>query len=450
MNLLTNLNLTQNELQNAVIQNLAMAPSSPSTGQIYIDTSGTPVLTYWDGTAWITVGAGGGSVNSVTAADSTIIVGGTSTDPTLKVATGGVNDAQIAAGANIAYNKLATPTTAVSFGNQLLNNVATPTSSTDAATKGYVDSAIEGLNPKAAVIAASTANISLSSAPSSLDGVTLSASNRVLLKNQTNSYDNGIYIFTSTGSALTRSTDMNAWSEVPASYVWVEEGSTNADIGYVCTSDPGGTLGSTAITWVQFASATALSASAPLSITSNTISINLSTRIILNGSNIDLQSGVVTPSTYTSVTVDTYGRVTSGGDISLTTGLITKTTAGTFTSRTITGTTDQITVTNGNGVSGNPTLSLATNARTNLGATGFYCTVGSGSASTYTIAQGTHGLGSSGNSYCDLICQVYDITSNPAVLIICDVSINTSTGAVTFTFAVSQTLSHYRFTIMGK
>lgn len=450
MNLLTNLNLTQNELQNAVIQNLAMAPSSPSTGQIYIDTSGTPVLTYWDGTAWITVGAGGGSVNSVTAADSTIIVGGTGTDPTLKVATGGVNDAQIAAGANIAYNKLATPTTAVSFGNQLLNNVATPTSSTDAATKGYVDSAIEGLNPKAAVIAASTANISLSSAPSSLDGVTLSASNRVLLKNQTTSSENGIYVFASTGAAFTRSPDMNTWAEVPAAYIWIEEGSTNADTAYICTSNPGGTLNTTAITWSLFSSAASISASAPITFSGNNISIALSTRIVLNGSNIDLQTGVVTPSTYSSVTVDTYGRVTSGSDISSTTGLLTKTTAGTFTSRTIIGTTGQIVVTNGNGVSGNPTLAFDTAARTNLGATGFYCTVGSGSASTYTIAQGTHGLGSSGNSYCDLICQVYDITSNPAVLIICDVSINTSTGAVTFTFAASQTLSHYRFTIMGK
>jgi hypothetical protein len=447
---LTNIDLTKNELQNAVIQNLATPPSSPATGQIYVDTSGTPVLSYWDGTEWISIGTGSGTLTSISAGDATITIGGTDTDPTVAVATAGITNTQISASAGIAYSKIATPVAAVSFGSQVLNNVATPSSSTDAATKGYVDSTVQGLNPKAAAIAASTANVTISSAPSTLDSISLAASNRVLLKDQTTTHENGIYVFTSTGTALTRSTDMDSWSEVPGAYLWVEQGTVNSDTAYVCTSNVGGTLETTAIVWSKFANAATLGATTPLVISSNTISLNLSTRIVLNGSNIDLQAGVTTPGTFSSVTVDTYGRVTAGTDIITSNGLVARTATGTFAARTITGTTNQIDVTNGNGVSGNPTISLDSNARGSINATGFYSALGSSTGTSFTISQATHGLGSTGNSYCDLHCQAYDVSSNPAVLVFTDVSINTSTGAVTFSFAASVTLTNYRFTIIGK
>jgi hypothetical protein len=48
---------------------------------------------------------------------------------------------------------------------------------------------------------------------------------------------------------------MDTWAEVPNAYVWIENGTTQADTGWVCTSNAGGTIGTTAINWVQFAGA---------------------------------------------------------------------------------------------------------------------------------------------------------------------------------------------------
>jgi hypothetical protein len=133
-----------------------------------------------------------------------------------------------------------------------LTLAADPTAALDAATKQYVDNLASGLKPKASVRAASTANVNIASAPASLDGVTGVAGNRWLLKNQTVPAQNGIYVFASTGAALVRASDYDAWSEIPGSMMLVEEGTANADSGWVCTADQGGTLGTTAIAFSQF------------------------------------------------------------------------------------------------------------------------------------------------------------------------------------------------------
>ena len=91
----------------------------------------------------------------------------------------------------------------------------TPTVATDAATKGYVDQVAQGLDAKASVKAATTANITLAAAQSATDGLTVSPSvtnDRVLVKNQTPPA-NGIYVVPAV--AWTRATDMDAWAEVP-------------------------------------------------------------------------------------------------------------------------------------------------------------------------------------------------------------------------------------------
>ena len=130
--------------------------------------------------------------------------------------------------------------------------VATPTADSHAATKSYVDSVQQGAYRKDAVNAASTANVDVSSAPSSIDGVTLSADDRVLLKDQTTASENGVYVFSSAGSALTRADDFNAGSEFPAAAVFTIAGSTNADKGYVCTNNSAPTLGTDSIQFSQF------------------------------------------------------------------------------------------------------------------------------------------------------------------------------------------------------
>ena len=128
----------------------------------------------------------------------------------------------------------------------------TPSNSTDIANKAYVDTVAQGLDTKASVIAGTTVNITLSGTQT-IDGIVLIAGDRVLVKNQTASADNGLYLCAA--GAWTRTTDMNTWAQVPGAYVFVETGSTLADTGWVCTSDAGGTIGVTAITWAQFSGA---------------------------------------------------------------------------------------------------------------------------------------------------------------------------------------------------
>jgi hypothetical protein len=128
----------------------------------------------------------------------------------------------------------------------------TPSNSTDIANKAYVDTVAQGLDTKASVIAATTANITLSGAQT-IDGIAVVATDRVLVKNQTAPADNGIYIASAT--AWSRAPDMSTWAQVPGAYVFVETGSTLADTGWVCTSNAGGTINVTPITWAQFSGA---------------------------------------------------------------------------------------------------------------------------------------------------------------------------------------------------
>ena len=144
-----------------------------------------------------------------------------------------------------------------------------PVSAFQLATKGYVDSVAQGLSSKAPVLVATTANITLSG-EQTIDGVTTSAS-RVLVKNQSNSAQNGIYV--SASGAWARAADANTWTELVSAFVFVEEGTTQADTGWVCTVDPGGTLGTTAVTFVQFSGAGSYQAGTGLTLSGNVFSI---------------------------------------------------------------------------------------------------------------------------------------------------------------------------------
>jgi len=153
--------------------------------------------------------------------------------------------------------------------------VATPTADSHAATKAYCDSVSQGAYWKDAVSAASTANVDISSAPSAIDGVTLSSNDRVLLKDQSSAAENGIYVFDSAGSAMSRSGDMNAGSEFPSAAVFAIAGSQNAEKGYICTNDTAPTLGSTAITWTQFTGLSSIEAGAALTKTGDRLDVQV-------------------------------------------------------------------------------------------------------------------------------------------------------------------------------
>lgn len=154
----------------------------------------------------------------------------------------------------------------------------TPTSATDIANKGYVDSVAQGLDVKASCVYSTTANITLSGLAVQAGGdwvATLTDGDRILVKNQTLSQFNGIYVAAS--GTWARSSDMNTWAEVPSAFTFIESGTTLADTGWVCTSNQGGTIDVTPITWSQFSGAGSYLAGTGLTLTGNTFSITNTT-----------------------------------------------------------------------------------------------------------------------------------------------------------------------------
>ena len=185
-----------------------------------------------------------------------------------QIADGAINDAKVQAGAGIASSKLADGANFVkkdgtvaftgsqSMGGNLLTNVQTPSATTDAANKSYVDTQISNLNQifksKPNARAASVANVTLANPATAIfDGVTLVSGELLLLKNQTTTAENGLYTFNGSASALTRVASMDIWLEVSGATIVVEEGTVNADTMWLCTANTGGTLGTTPIAFTQ-------------------------------------------------------------------------------------------------------------------------------------------------------------------------------------------------------
>lgn len=214
--------------------------------------------------------------------------------------------AQQALAGSTRLDQVTAPTAAVNLNGQKVTNLATPTADTDAATKAYVDAARSGLDVKASVRVATTANVALTGVQT-IDGVAVVAGDRVLVKDQTIASENGVYVVAA--GAWSRATDADSDAEVNAGmFTFVEEGTTHADSGWVLSTNNPITLGTTALTFTQFSGTGQITAGAGLTKTGSTLDVvGTAGRISVAADSVDIASTYVGQ---TSIT--TLGTVTTG------------------------------------------------------------------------------------------------------------------------------------------
>jgi hypothetical protein len=262
---------------------------------------------------------GAGSFSSTLAVASNATVGGTLgvTGATTLSSTLNVTG-NTTIGGTLLVSGIATYNANVDMNSNRIVNLAEPVADSDAATKYYVDAARSGLDIKNSVKAATTANITLSNTQT-IDGVALSVGNRVLVKDQTNAAQNGIYIVAS--GSWTRAADADAPAELnPGTFVFVEQGTVNADTGFVVVSDSVLTIGTDAINWTLFSTSGTLIAGAGLSKNGYTLEVNTAAAggLEIVSDNLQLKSSLagdgLTYSAGVLNVVGTANRITANGD----------------------------------------------------------------------------------------------------------------------------------------
>ena len=429
---LTNIDLNQNQLINAKFEALATNPTTGNfEGRMYFNTATFTLMVYANA-GWkksvhsITSGGGVGIAEAMTVSESN----GTVT-LTLNVA-----DTDSAGLLPAAMWQMLTDATDAATASKLVKRdgsgnakVAVPTDAAHIATKGYVDSARQGLDVKASVRVATTAAINLSTDLQNgdvIDGVTLVTGDRVLVKNQGTDSENGIYVAVASGAA-SRSSDANGTADTgeltSGTFTFVEAGTVNFDSGFVVSTDGTITVGSTGITWTQFSGAGSFEAGDGLSKTGTQVNVNVTAnRTAITADAIDISANYVGQSSITTLGTITTG-IWNGTDVAVADGGTGASTAATAR--------QNLGIVTSAGTSTTSTPALARIAKQGCAASA------AGTSSTAV----THLFNST-----DVIVQIYEVSSGATV--VGDV-VRTNADTVTVTLLGTITAADYTIVVTG-
>jgi len=434
-----------------------------------LNTSGGGGLVHWDNvTSTPTTLAGYGITDDVVTYDGSSVVG--------YVPTWNTTNGELADGYSVETSTLTGSSSALARSDVI---------------KEYVDSVASGLEVKEHCRVATTSDIGatynstggtsgrgqFTAAPNTIDGISLALDDRILVKDQNNLDENGIWYVTTVGTGTNgvweRATDFDEDDEVvEGSFVFIGEGTVNADSGWVLTTDDPITIGGTSgsdIEWSQFSGAGQITAGDGLTKSGNTINaVGTANRITVNADSIDIASTYVGQTSITTLgTISTgtwhgtnigaaYGG--TGINTSSSTGVPTIS-SGTWSVSSVLSTTlggtGQSTYTNGQLLIGNSSNSLTRSTLT----AGSNITIANGDGSITISADGdglskyavsnsagtsttvTHNIGTR-----DVNVMIYDASTYAEVE--ADV-VMTDTNTVTVTFAQSQTAGDYRIVVIG-
>lgn len=428
---LTNIDLSENQILKARFETLAGSdPTNPFAGRMIYDSTNNVVRVYsgetssWRNTVYevtasslnpaITLTTNKGTV-TLSIANATSSVAGlmSASDKTKLDAATKDNTA----GTLVLRDAVTGDFSAGTITTAKVTGLSSPVGDTDAANKAYVDAARTGLDVKASVRATTTgSNITLSGTQT-IDGVSLVAGDRVLVKDQSAGSANGIYVVAS--GSWSRAEDADGAGEItPGMFTFVEEGTLWGDSGWVLTNNGTITIGTTALTFVQFSSAGQSIAGNGLTKSGNTIDVVGTTdRITVSADAVDIASTYAGQNTIT--TVGTIGTGTwQGSTIGIGYGGTNATSASAARS--------SLAATTAGGDTSTPVLARVA-AKTITGA-----------GTSFTV---THNFGTS-----DVVVQVFDFSTKETVTV--DV-VRTNDNVVTLTFASSPGANQYRVVVTG-
>ena len=390
--MLDNVDFTKNQTLNRVVQNLASAPGSPATGQEFWDTANT-TLKFWNGAAW---------KSPFARADHT----GTQLSATISDLAATVQAYRL--------DQFAVPTSSVNFNNQKITGLANGVSANDAVTFSQASAMIQGMTPKGYAYAATTAALTTTYSNGTagagatltsttnivlvVDGATVPVNEPVLVQNQANPFENGLYLLTQAGVAgttpfiLTRATNMDVSAKFEGAMIVVDITSTTQGGALYLCNQVAPTVGTTNITFTRINTASSYSADGvTMTLTGSTFSI----------------------------------KTTYVGQTSITT-------LGTITSGVWTGT--SVAVANGGTGASTPA-----GARANLGATTKFATnIGNASATSFVV---NHALGTA-----DVQVKIYDNTSKNEVFM---TQVYTDANNVTLSCSVAPATNGLRVIVIG-